>query len=229
MTQTGPTSEPGTQITAGLFKLALVLRHQAWQASGQRGLTPTQSQILALVGSLGQGAAVTSVAQHLSITKGTASEAVSALERKGLVRKRADPADGRAVILELTQSGRREARHSAQWPEVMVQAVAALRPADQSALLRGLIALVAGLQERGAIPTSRMCTECRFFWPNRYPGEAKAHYCGYLDAAIAEVELRIDCAEMEPVDQALEPGLLEALLSGAPIETPSPNNEDGPE
>ena len=68
--------KPGAQITAGLFKLALVLRHQAWQASGQRGLTPTQSQILSFVAALKPGVPVSAVAQQLSVTKGTASEAV---------------------------------------------------------------------------------------------------------------------------------------------------------
>ncbi len=214
MTREEPTAEPGIQITAGLFKLALVLRHQAWQASGQRGLTPTQSQILALLSAIRPGVQVSAVAQHLSITKGTASEAVSALERKNLLHKEADPADGRAVILKLTRSGRREAKRSEQWPEIVVQAINALPSAEQGGFLRGLIGLIRTLQEQGVIPTSRMCAECRFFRPNHHPGQEKPHCCRYLDAPIADVELRVDCAEMEPAAADVRPRLMEALFAG---------------
>lgn len=207
-------SEPGAQITAGLFKLALVLRHQAWQASGQRGLTPTQSQVLVLIAALGPGVQVSAVAQHLSVTKGTASEAVSALVRKNLLSKQADPADGRVVRLVLTRSGRSEAQRSAQWPEIVVQAVKALPNAEQGGLLRGLIGLISNLQEQGAIPTSRMCAECRFFQPNRYSGRDKPHHCSFLGAAIGNAELRTDCAEMEPAAVDARPLLVEALFSG---------------
>ncbi|MEM7233348.1 MAG: MarR family transcriptional regulator [Planctomycetota bacterium] len=214
---TNQPTEAGDQITAGLFKLALVLRHQAWQSSGQRGLTPTQSQILALVGALEPGVSVSFIAKHLSITKGTASEAVSALERKELVRKEADPNDGRALILRLTRKGRREAQQSAQWPEVVVQAVNALPAAEQGGFLRGLLGLIGVLQERGAIPTSRMCAECRFFRPNEYPGRDKQHHCAYLEAPIADSELRIDCAEMEPAEVEVRSLLMGALFAGTKL------------
>ncbi len=212
------------QITAGLVKLSLALRHQAWQASGRSGLTPTQAQILFLVESLGSSAvSVSTVAEQLSVTKGTASEAVSALERKGLLRKEADSSDGRAVVLELTRKGRREAQRSAQWPDVVLSAIGALPRVEQAAFLRALIGVIRNLQERGAIPTARMCAQCRFFRPNQYPGRDKPHHCAYLEAPIADVDLRIDCNEMEPAEIDLQPRLIEALYAGRSIETLSKN------
>lgn len=221
-----PKLDPGTQITAGLFKLALVLRHQAWQASGQRGLTPTQSQILALVAAIGPGVPVSAVAQHLSVTKGSASVAVSALEKKGLLRKEADPADGRVVRLKLTGSGRREAQRSTQWPEIVVQAVNTLPHAEQGGFLRGLTGLIRNLQEQGGVPTSRMCIECRFFRPNHYPGQDKPHHCDFIQAAIADADLRIDCAEMEPAAPDVREQLLAALFSGKQFAPSDPSSKD---
>ena len=208
------------QITAGLVKLSLALRHQAWQDSSQRGLTPTQSQILALIDTLGATAvSVSTVAEQLSITKGTASEAVSALERKQLLRKEADSSDGRAVVLKLTRTGRRKAELAAQWPDVVVAAVGALRSTEQAAFLKGLIGVIRNLQDSGAIPTARMCAQCRFFRPNQYPGQKKPHRCAYIEAPIANVELRIDCAEMELAEAGLQPQLVEALFSGKRLDS----------
>ncbi len=53
-------------------------------------------------GPLGIGA----LAQSFQLDVSTASRQVSALEAKGLVERRADPADGRACLLELTPHGR---------------------------------------------------------------------------------------------------------------------------
>ncbi len=220
------TSNPGKQAAAGLIKLSLVLRHQAWQDSGQRGLTPTQSQILDLIAALGSGVTVSAVAQHLSVTKGSASVAVSALEKKDLIRKEADSIDGRVIHLILTRSGRREAQRSTQRPEVISQAIDTLPDAERGGLLRGLIGVIRSLQDQGNIPTSRMCAECRFFRPNLHPGQKKPHHCNFIDAAIADVDLRIDCAEMEPADPDLRPQLMEALFSGTSFNpSPSPNKD----
>lgn len=202
-------------ISAGLFKLALVLRHESWKSSGERGLTPTQSQVLALLATLGDGLGVTEVAEHLAITKGTVSAAVTTLERKGLIVKEAHTDDGRAVVLKLSKAGRRDAKRLAQWPELLVDAIDTLPSEEQAGLLRGLLGLIRGLQERGAIPLSRMCIECRFFHPNRYVGTERPHHCAYLDAPLANVDLRIDCAEMEPASETVRPQLLRALFGGA--------------
>ena len=208
-------------ISAGLFKLALVLRHESWKSSGERGLTPTQSQVLALLATLGDGLGglgglgVTDVAEHLAITKGTVSAAVTTLERKGLIVKEAHAEDGRAVVLKLSRTGRRDARRLAQWPELLVDAIDTLPSEEQAGLLRGLLGLIRGLQEQGAIPLSRMCIECRFFHPNRYEGTERPHHCAYLDAPLANVDLRIDCAEMEPASETVRPQLLRELFGGA--------------
>jgi MarR family 2-MHQ and catechol resistance regulon transcriptional repressor len=47
------------------------------------------------------------LAAELYLDKSTASRVVDALERKRYVRRRPDPADGRAVLLELTPAGSR--------------------------------------------------------------------------------------------------------------------------
>ncbi len=53
---------------------------------------------------------VTDLAASIGVGKGTMSRQVRALEDLGLVQRTADPADGRAFLLELTPDGRRRYR-----------------------------------------------------------------------------------------------------------------------
>ena len=53
----------------------------------------------------GGPSSLNAVAESLFLDKSTASRVVSALERKGYVSRRQDPDDGRAVLLEITETG----------------------------------------------------------------------------------------------------------------------------
>lgn len=187
------------RIVAGLAKLSLVLRHERWWASGERGLTPTQSQILSIIASSHQPMGVGAVARQLAVTMGTASEAIGSLVDKGLIGKSRDPGDGRAIVLTLTEGGQREAHIAGVWPPAMLDAVASLPEPEQAGLLRGLVGVIRELQERGSVPTARMCVGCRFFRPNAHAGTPRPHHCAFVDAPIADTDLRLDCDDMESV------------------------------
>ncbi len=199
---------------AGLAKLSLVMRHEAWRASGKRGLTPTQSQILAMIAGSREPLGIKSISQRLAVTMGTASEAVSALVEKGMAKKTASESDGRAVTIALTPKGRREAPKASKWPAPVLDAIDSLPQAEQAGMLRGLIGMVRSLQERGSVPTARMCVECRFFRPNEYPGRPRPHYCRFINAPIADVDLRLDCDEMDPAPQDMRPRLWSVFING---------------
>lgn len=206
------------RIMAGLAKLALVMRHEAWKASGQRGLTPTQSQILAVVAGSRQPLGIKAIAEQLAVTMGTVSEAVSTLAEKELVEKRPDPEDGRAIVVHLTRAGRRDASKAEQWPDTIRSAAESLPPTEQSALLRGLVGMVRSLQLQGSVPTSRMCVECRFFRPNEHAGTEKPHHCQFIDAPIADADLRLDCDDMEPAPPSDRERLWTLLVEGRRLE-----------
>ncbi|MCB9860880.1 MAG: winged helix-turn-helix transcriptional regulator [Phycisphaeraceae bacterium] len=212
--ESGSAADSAAQVAAGLAKLALVFRHEAWRATGEHGLSPTQAQILAVVAGASQPIGLSTVADQLAITAGTASAAVSTLVGKGLVVKQRSADDGREIRLKLTAKGKRLAASAGEWPEAVLAAAAALSSSDQAGLVRGLVSLIRELQERGSVPTARMCVGCRFFRPNEYAGKSKPHHCQYIDAPIADSELRVDCDEMEPVDPELAPRLWTAFVGG---------------
>ena len=216
------------RILAGLSKLSLVMRHESWRAAGRRGLTPTQAQILSILGGSSSPIGLKEVARQMAITMGTASEALSTLVTKGLVHKATSETDGRAIVLALTRSGAREAATANRWPASMVDAIDALPEQERAGLLRGLIGMIRTLQEQGSVPTARMCVGCTYFRPNEYPSDPKAHHCMLIDAPIGDSDLRIDCGEMEPVAGALGHRLWSVFVNGQPLDNQGPGHPRSP-
>lgn len=189
-----------THIATGLAKIGTVLRSEQWRRTETSGLTPTQAQILVHLVQRGP-ARVTAVAEEVAVTQPTASDAVTALVRKGQIEKRPDPDDARAVRLHPTSRGKRAAEDLAVWPDALLGAIDALDPDEQAAFVKGLTKMIRTLQIRGAIPVQRMCATCRFFRPNVHDDPAAPHHCAFVDAAFADAALRVDCGDHEPAPE----------------------------
>lgn len=192
------------QIAAALARIGVILRSFAWEQSEGADLTPTQAQILARLASLGPSR-VSVLATDLGVTQPTLSDAVAALQRKGHVARGADPRDGRAVLLRLTASGRRQAEAAAAPPPALLAALETLLPKDRDAMQRGLVGLIRALQVARAIPVQRICVTCTHFRPHAHTDAAAPHHCAFVDAAFADAALRIDCGDHEaapPEDRA---------------------------
>jgi len=177
-------------VTTGLAKIGLVLRHEAWRERTDTGLTPTQSQILVLLGSRGRPATLGELAAELGVSAPTASDSVAALSKKGLISKQR----GRTLAIALTAAGRRESERASRWPDVLLEAVEALSLEEQGVFLRGLTKMIGVLQDQGRIPVARMCATCTFFRPNVHDPEWP-HHCAFADVAFGDRHLRLDCAD----------------------------------
>jgi DNA-binding MarR family transcriptional regulator len=199
---------PGSRIAAGLAKIGLLLKNHAWRQAGGHGLTPTQAQILTTLSAHGARALrLSEVAQSLAVTPATASDAVTALVAKGLVRKRCMPDDARAIGITLTARGRFAAAQAAEWPDALLQVVNDLSDIEQGVLLRLLTKMIKELQVRGKIPVSRMCATCTYFRPNVHAKPMPPHHCAYIDAPFGDNALRIECPDHAAAakDQAEKP------------------------
>lgn len=188
----------------GLAKLGLALRAESWRHAHGRGLTPTQGQVLAVLLAR-PGLAMQEVARELGVSTPTASDAVSALATKRLIRKGKVAGDARRVTLTLTAAGRREAGRSAAWPDVLAGAVRTLPEADQASFLRGLLRMLRQLQVEGRIPVAHMCVGCRFFVPNAYSDADRPHHCNFVDAPFGDRHLRLECGDWQAVAVSDEP------------------------
>lgn len=67
-------------------------------------VTPAQARIAQRIAD--DGSRLTDLAESAQVTKQTASLLVAALEREGIVERVADPDDGRARLIRLTERGR---------------------------------------------------------------------------------------------------------------------------
>lgn len=186
-----------SRISTGLHKIALAMRHHDWARGHRLSLTPTQAQILARLLAR-PGCRLSDIADDLALTPATVSDAVAALDRKGLLHKSRAEDDARAVSLSLTAEGRRAARAATVWPDFLADAVESLTPDEQAALLRSLVKLIRTLQHKGQIPVQRMCVTCRHFRPHAHPGSERPHHCTFVDAPFGDRSLRLDCPDHDP-------------------------------
>jgi DNA-binding MarR family transcriptional regulator len=105
---------PGGKARAVDYKALAQFRYQlriflafSENVAERHGLTPQQHQaLLGIKGFVDPGpAAVSDVAQFLLIRHHSAVELVNRMEKRGLIRRASDPADGRRVHLKLTAKG----------------------------------------------------------------------------------------------------------------------------
>ena len=182
------------RLADGLTRLAAVARQLDWQAAASAGLSPTQADILRFVANRPEGARLTAVAAHIGVRKATASDAVTTLETKSLLRKQADASDGRAIALKATAKGARVAR---EWPAGFGPVVEGLSVNEQEMLLALVIKMIRQLQLRELIAPQRTCVTCRHFREHAAPGTDTPHFCAYVGAPMGERHLRVDCPEHE--------------------------------
>lgn len=190
-----------SRLVYGVSRLADALRNRGWAAARERGLTPTQGRILALLRSRGRaGLRLAEIAAETGVTPPTASDAVASLVDKKLVEKRPADDDGRAISVTLTRAGRREAYRAMHWSDFLLEAFEPLDGSERRVMLRGLSKVLGRLAEIDEIPTPRMCLTCGFFRPYAGDDAAEPHGCAFGDFTFGEEDLRLDCTAHEEAD-----------------------------
>ena len=179
-----------TDIAVLLERLSRILQN----AAHAEGLKPTQWEALRYLARANRFSRTPSgLTAYLGMTKGTVSQTLNALERKGLVRKKTDPADRRQVGVELTAKARRLLDRDPV--DGMMRAVEGLTERDRSGLQRGLERLLREtLARRGGKPFG-LCRSCRHFRANDPAGAP--HRCGLLDVALSAEDSELICVEQE--------------------------------
>lgn len=131
---------------------------------------------------------------YLGATKGTVSQTLIALGRKGLVRRAPDPRDRRGVRLALTARGR---AHLERDP--MTDALSGIDPSILTRLESDLAALLTHLQRRNQNRPFGLCRSCRFFRRDDAAAEPGGpHRCGLTQEPLAPLEIEQICAEHQP-------------------------------
>jgi len=184
-------------LAQALAALATLLGQDAWRESAARGLSATQSRALGLLAGYGPTRPGL-LAKQLGVSAPTLSDALAALEAKGLLRREPDPSDSRAVQAAATEAGVELAASLQGWPSYLASALEALPAEDQAGLRRGLLRLLATLESGGRLPPLRACPGCVHLRPGAHPGSERPQHCARFDSALGPANLRLDCPEFSP-------------------------------
>lgn len=190
-----PGTPPQEQLMVGITRLGQALRITSYRNAGPYRLSPLQADILVFLAGDPRPRRLTELATALASTPPTVSDAVKTLTAKELVERGRDALDARAVSLTLTSDGAAEAERLSQLPPEFARAMSDLAPEDLAAMLRGMSSMIRSLQDRRAIPVTRMCVTCAHFRPQAHPGSDKPHHCAFVDNPFNDEELRLDCPD----------------------------------
>ncbi len=160
-----------------------------------QGLKPTQWEMLRYLAQANRFSRTpSSVTLYMNMTKGTVSQSLSTLQRKGLVNKHVDPADRRAVSLSLSPAAIQLLENDPL--KHLDMSIGAASPALQAELETTLRqTLLACLKAQGGRPFG-LCAQCVHFRKDARNGHP--HYCSLLSQPLSQDDSQHICAEQVP-------------------------------
>ncbi|MCA3561185.1 MAG: MarR family transcriptional regulator [Aestuariivirga sp.] len=180
----------GRMIAWRLERLARVMRAREHEG----GMTPAQREALRyLVRANRFSNTPGALTRYLGATKGTVSQTVMALERKGYVAK-AERNARKAVHLSLTEKGL-SALGNDPWTELAAEAEE-LGGKTKRRMQRGLEQLLERELTRAGLAGFGVCASCRFFREKGREGDAKGpHLCMLFEDALSDEDACRICIE----------------------------------
>lgn len=181
----------GAAIVAPLERLARLMR--AKEHDGE--LNPAQWEALRYLARANRFSnSPGALTRYLGATKGTISQTVIALERKGLVAKTVRASERRSVSLSLTDRGR-AALAADPWGQLGADA-GTLGGKTRRRLEKGLRELLAAELKRGGHQTFGQCSTCRFFREKgRSADPSGPHLCMLMEQPLSGSDSDRICAE----------------------------------
>lgn len=131
--------------------------------------------------------------RYLSATKGTISQTLIALERKGLLTKTPRPGEARSVVLALTPAGEEKLRDD-PWRQISAM-IETGGVKTRKRLAAGSSKLVRQIIKSRGLPSYGCCVNCRYFREGDAPRDVKGkHWCLLFEQPITKSETTKICA-----------------------------------
>jgi DNA-binding MarR family transcriptional regulator len=179
----------GAEIAAALERLSRLLR----TAENEDGLNPAQWEALRFLARANRFSnSPGALSRYFGSTKGTVSQTLKALERKGYVSKMRRQDEKRSVVFAPTPKGE-ELLARDPWAR-LATAADGLNDKTRRRMGRGAIALLAQELERGKRAGFGICMSCRFF--RESPGEP--HQCMLFEVPLSQDDSQRICVEHRP-------------------------------
>ncbi len=178
------------EILAPLERLARLMR--ASEHDG--GLNPAQWEALRYLARANRFSnSPIALTRFLGSTKGTVSQTIKALERKGYIAKAPRENEGRSINLSLTPKGSEALKNDPLAD--FSKSLDGLSGKNRRRLAKGLADLLETDLKRREQPSFGACPTCRHF----REGDARGpHNCTYFNAGLSGPELQLICIAHSP-------------------------------
>ena len=147
-------------------------------------------------------------AEFQATTRGTASQAIKALEAGGYLVRQRSQADGRSVTLRLTDKGHEVIARDPF--EVLVRAVDSLNVQEQAAMRDALHQVLTTIAASGAHRHFGVCQDCAYLGGEKHCGSTKASRsaleCRLFGVPVEPDDAGFLCADFQPKSERREAG-----------------------
>ena len=147
-------------------------------------------------------------AEFQATTRGTASQAIKALEANGYLVRQRSKADGRSVSLRLTSKGKKALARDPF--EVLVDAVDALDANEQASMHHALHQVLTTVAASGAHRCFGVCQDCTYLgeevWCNLTAANPSARECALLGVPIQPEDAGLLCVHFRPKSEHRDGG-----------------------
>jgi len=174
-------------------RLSELLRIDSRHAGAQYGIQPVQLEALHYLSICNRYSDTPmAVTEYLGQTKGTVSQTLKVLEKKGLLSKLSDKNDKRIYHLKVSNRGKRLLNKTI--PTTMfVNACDALSEKKQSEITASLKQLLVALLQANNMKTFGVCRSCRY----NSKTEDGNYFCNLVQEPLTDDDIHLICKEHE--------------------------------
>jgi len=181
-------------------RLCNLVRADARAVCHEYGMRPVQLEALGFLTQCNRYSDTPqAVAEFLGLTKGTVSQTLMVLEKKGLLRKKGDTRDKRLVHLKPTARGRRLVERAVP-AEALSLGIEKLSKSQSQVSVESLRTLLRSVQKENDLKTFASCHTCRFNQKRK-----GGYFCQLTQEPLAEQDIVLLCREHQyPVAVAMK-------------------------
>lgn len=188
-------SMASTLIYDYVERLSELLRVDSRQAGAEYGLQPVQLEMLHYLSICNRFSDTPmAVTEYLGQTKGTVSQTLKVLEKKGLLVKQPDLADKRIAHLSVTPEGKKLIGSSIPTP-MFIKACEGLADEIQADIEGALSHLLTTLLQANNMKSFGVCRTCRY---NDRLDDGN-HFCSLVQLPLSMEDIQLICREHESV------------------------------
>jgi DNA-binding MarR family transcriptional regulator len=187
------------QLHKHIERLSNLLRTESRQLLSGHGLQPVQLEVLHYLSVCNRYSdTAKGVTEYLGQTKGTVSQSIKVLKRKGFVTKHVDKTDKRMVHLKITHSAKSLLKLTVPAP-LFCNATKRIQNQSMNQILNTLIALLRTVQKANGLKSFGVCRSCRY----NQKTAGGDYLCGLTKEVLSANEVQLICREHDDGEQAL--------------------------